>query len=132
MLRTPQATVVRDDEALPLARVNRPGRTDPARIVVREPDRVVIATPAGPGRPARAGRSALPGLVGDASTATPRPCASRTGSSARSTSPPGATRVEWRFAPRSVKLGLLISLATLLAAVAYAVFARRRSARRRS
>ena len=48
VLRTPQAVVVRDAKALPLARVNRPGRTDPARIVVRNPDDVVIDTPPGP------------------------------------------------------------------------------------
>src|SRR6185436_18734199 len=48
VLRTRNAVIVRDDQALPLARVNRPGRTDAARIVVREPDRVVIDTPAGP------------------------------------------------------------------------------------
>ena len=61
VLRTPNAVVVRDDKALPLARVNRPGRTDAARIVVREPDRVVIETPAGPAGRARAGRPAYPG-----------------------------------------------------------------------
>ena len=64
VLRTPTATVEEDDKALPIARVNRPGRTDPARIVVREPDRVVIDTPAGPAGPPRARGSGLPGLEG--------------------------------------------------------------------
>jgi uncharacterized membrane protein YfhO len=44
--------------------------------------------------------------------------------------PAGRHTVEWRFAPRSVKVGLYVTLAALLGAVGYAVFARRRSARR--
>ena len=42
--------------------------------------------------------------------------------------PAGRHRVEWRFEPRSVRIGLIISLATLAAAVAYVIFTRRRSA----
>ena len=128
VLRTPQATVVRDDKALPLARVNRPGRTDPARILVRDPDRVVIATPRGPGRPARARRSALPGLVGHGR----RPLGAvrdQDGLFRAVDLPAGRHTVEWRFEPRSVKLGFGISLAALLAVAGYAIFARRRAAR---
>ncbi|MDP9258493.1 MAG: YfhO family protein, partial [Actinomycetota bacterium] len=128
VLRTPQATVVRDDKALPLARVNRPGRTDPARILVRDPDRVVISTPPGP-----AGRLVLadppyPGwsVTVDGHSA---PVRDQDGLFRAVDLPAGRHTVEWRFAPRSVKVGLYVTLAALLAAVAYAVFARRRSAR---
>ena len=90
VLRTPHATVVRDDRALPIARVNRPGRTDAARIVVREPDRVVVETPPGP-----AGRLVLADPPYPGWTVTrrreARHRASRTGSSAQSTSPPAGT-----------------------------------------
>ena len=128
VLRTPQATVVRDDEALPLARVNRPGRTDPARILVRDPDRVVIATPAGP-----AGRLVLadPPYPGWSVTVDGHaaPVRDQDGLFRAVDLPAGGHTVEWRFAPRSVKLGFYVTLVALLAAVAYAVVARRRSAR---
>src|SRR4029079_13155509 len=52
VLRTPTATVLRDDKALPIARINRPGatagdsgRTDAARIVVGEPDQRARGSP---------------------------------------------------------------------------------------
>jgi hypothetical protein len=128
VLRTPQATVVRDDEALPLARVNRPGRTDPARILVRDPDRVVIATPAGP-----AGRLVLadPPYPGWSVTVDGHaaPVRDQDGLFRAVDLPAGDHTVEWRFAPRSVKLGFYVTLVALLAAVAYAAVARRRSAR---
>ena len=104
VLRTPQATVVRDDKALPLARVNRPGRTDPARILVRDPDRVVIATPPGP-----AGRLVLadppyPGwsVTVDGHSA---PVRDQDGLFRAVDLPAGRHTVEWRFEPRSVKSG---------------------------
>ncbi len=128
VLRTPYATVVRDDKALPLARVNRPGRTDAARIVVRDPDRVVIDTPAGP-----AGRLVLadppyPGwsVSVDGHSATAR---QQDGLFRAVDLPAGSHRVEWRFEPRSVRLGLYISLATLAAAIGYFIYTRRRSRR---
>ena len=128
VLRTPQATVVRDDKALPLARVNRPGRTDPARILVRDPDRVVIATPPGP-----AGRLVLadppyPGwtVTVDGHSA---PVRDQDGLFRAVDLPAGRHTVEWRFEPRSVKMGFFISLAALLAVAGYAIFMRRRSAR---
>ena len=40
--------------------------------------------------------------------------------------PAGSHRVEWTFAPSSVKRGLIISLATLAGLIAYAVYVRRR------
>ena len=126
VLRTPQATIVRDDAALPLARVNRPGRTDPARIVVRDPDRIVIATPPGP-----AGRLVLadppyPGwsVSVDGHAA---PVREQDGLFRAVDLPAGRHTVEWRFAPHSVKLGFLVTLATLLVVAGYAVLARRRS-----
>jgi hypothetical protein len=124
VLRTPQATVVRDDRALPLARVNRPGRTDPARIVVREPDRVVIDTPPGP-----AGRLVLADAPYPGWSVTvdghSSPAREQDGLFRAVDLPAGRHRVEWRFAPRSLKLGLLVTLATLVGAFAYAVRSRR-------
>ena len=106
VLRTPQATVVRDDEALPLARVNRPGRTDPARILVRDPDRVVIATPPGP-----AGRLVLADPPYPGWTVTidghSAPVRDQDGLFRAVDLPAGRHTVEWRFEPRSVKLRAL-------------------------
>jgi hypothetical protein len=128
VLRTPYATVVRDDRALPLARVNRPGRTDAARILVREPDRVVVETPPGP-----AGRLVLadPPYPGWSVRVDGRRAPTRVQDRIfRAVDlPAGRHRVEWRFEPRSVRHGFVISLATLVAALGYAGFARRRSLR---
>ena len=128
VLRTPTATVLRDDKALPIARVNRPGRTDAARITVREPDRVVIQSPAGP-----AGRLVLadPPYPGWSVTVDGQPAPARVqnGLFRAVDLPAGSHRVVWTFAPRSVQLGLIISLATLVVLIAYAVFARRRERR---
>ena len=125
VLRTPRATVVRDDKALPLARVNRPGRTDAAKIVVRDPDRVVIDTPAGP-----AGRLVLadppyPGwsVSVDGKAA---PAREQDGLFRAVDLPAGRHQVEWRFEPRSVRFGLYLSLATLAAAIGYFIYTRRR------
>jgi uncharacterized membrane protein YfhO len=41
--------------------------------------------------------------------------------------PAGRHTVVWSFHPRSVKIGLSISLVALLAALGYAAFARRRT-----
>ena len=125
VLRTPQATVVRDDRALPLARVNRPGETDAARILVREPDRVVIATPPGP-----AGRLVLadppyPGwnvtIDGHSAPARDQDAIFRAVDL-----PAGRHTVVWTFEPRSVKIGFSITLIALLGVVGYAVVVRRR------
>ena len=128
VLRTPQATVVRDDKALPLARVNRPGRTDPARILVRDPDRVVIATPPGP-----AGRLVLadPPYPGWSVTIDGHaaPARDQNGLFRAVDLPAGRHTVEWRFEPRSVKLGLGITLVALLGVAGYAIVARRRTPR---
>jgi hypothetical protein len=128
VLHTPQATIVRDDKALPLARVNRPGRTDPARILVRDPDRVVIATPPGP-----AGRLVLadPPYPGWSVTIDGHaaPARDQNGLFRAVDLPAGRHTVEWRFEPRSVKLGLGITLLALLGVAGYAIVARRRSPR---
>ena len=132
VLRTPTATVLRDDKALPIARINRPGatpgdpgRTDAARIVVREPDRVVVESPAGP-----AGRLVLadPPYPGWSVTVDGKPAKERVqhGLFRAVDLPAGRHRVEWRFQPASVKHGLIISLATLVAALAYIIRSRRR------
>jgi hypothetical protein len=128
VLRTPTATVVRDDKALPIARVNRPGRTDAARIVVREPDRVVIETPPGP-----AGQLVLadPVYPGWSVTIDGHAAAERVqkGLFRAVDIPAGRHRVEWRFSPHSVKLGLALTLATLVGALGYVVYALRRERR---
>jgi hypothetical protein len=128
VLETPTATVEEDDKALPIARVNRPGRTDAAKIVVREPDRVVIDTPAGP-----AGRLVLADPIYPGWKVTvdghPEPVRVQHELFRAVDLPAGAHRVVWTFAPRSVSRGLAISLATLLAALAYAAVMRRRSRR---
>jgi hypothetical protein len=126
VLRTPDATIVRDDKALPIARVNRPGRTEAARILVREPDRVVVATPPGP-----AGRLVLadPPYPGWRVTVDGKraPTRVQNGTFRAVDLPAGRHRVVWTFAPRSVRRGLLLSLATLVAALGYALYARRRN-----
>ena len=128
VLRTPNATVVRDDNALPIARVNRPGRTDAARIVVREPDRVVIDTPAGPAGTLVLADPVYPGwsVTVDGHSATERV---QHGLFRAVDVPSGAHRVEWRFSPRSVKRGLALTLVTLAGALAYVVYMRRRERR---
>ena len=129
VLQTPTVTVEEDDKALPIARVNRAGRTDPARIVVREPDRVVIDTPAGP-----AGRLVLadPVYPGWKVTIDGRSAPVRVQHELfRAVDlPAGRHRVVWTFAPRSVERGLWISLATLVAALGFIAVARVRSRRR--
>ena len=128
VLRTPTATILRDDGALAIARVNRPGRTVRARIVRREPDRVVIDTPAG-----AAGRLVLadPAYPGWKVTIDGRPAPARVqhGLFRAVDLPAGRHRVEWTFAPRSVARGLAVSLATLVVALAYAAVMRWRSRR---
>ena len=130
VLRTKNATVLRDDRALPIARVNRPGVTVAARIVVREPDRVVIDTPAGP-----AGRLVLadPPYPGWSVTVDGHSAPSRVqnGLFRAVDLTAGKHRVVWRFAPKSVKRGLSLSLGTLLAALGYVVVTRVRALRRR-
>jgi hypothetical protein len=118
--------VSEDPLALPLARVLRAHGTTPARVVVRSPDRVVVAV-AG----TAAGRlvladQAYPGWVVrvDGRTAHAR----TTADGLRAVDvPAGSHRVSWTFEPRSLRIGLLVTLASaaLLALVAAAALRRR-------
>ena len=106
------SVVTRDAAALPFARIVRPGRAPlAARVVSREPDRIVIAPPA-------AGRLvvadlAYPGwkaeIDGKAADSL------RDGALRAVQVPAGAKRVTWTFTPPGVRLGALISLVSLLA-----------------
>ena len=110
--------VTRDDGALPFARIVRPGGAPmAARVVTREPDRIVIAPP-GPGR-----------LV-VADLVYPGWKVSIDGRSARALAdgdlravevPAGARRVTWVFTPPGVRAGASISLAALLALIGVAL-----------
>jgi hypothetical protein len=112
------SVVTRDDKALPFARIVRAGRAPvAARVLTRDPDRIVIAPP-GPGR-----------LV-VADLAYPGWHVSIDGHSAQALSdgalravqvPAGARRVTWTFTPQGLKLGVLLSLASLLALFAVAL-----------
>ena len=64
VMRTPTATVVRDDKALPIARINRPGRTVAARSGVASPRPRGRRVAGRARRAARAGRFAVPRLAG--------------------------------------------------------------------
>ena len=97
------SVVTRDAGALPFARIVRPGRApQAARVVSRDPDRIVIAPP-GPGPPRRR-RSRLPGLEGAASTDA-APARWRRATCAPSTCRAGASRVVWTFTPPGVASG---------------------------
>ena len=112
------SVVTRDDKALPFARIVQPGRApQPARVITREPDRIVIAPP-GPGR-----------LV-VADLVYPGWKVSIDGHGARALSagdlravevPAGAKRVTWTFTPPGVKLGAVVSLLALLALLGVAL-----------
>ena len=102
------SVITRDPRALPFARIVRPNRRPlAARIVSREPDRIVIAPPA-------AGTLVLadlayPGWKVEIDGA--RAQASERGDLRAVEVPTGARRVTWQFTPPGVRLGWLISLA---------------------
>ena len=106
------SVITRDPQALPFARIVRPHRAPlPARVVSREPDRIVIAPPA-------AGTLVLADL------AYPGWKVKIDGAPARSLEqgdlravvvPAGARLVTWQFTPPGVRLGWLLSLAAVFA-----------------
>jgi uncharacterized membrane protein YfhO len=129
--RDPLAVITRDDAALPMARVVRPGRAPAAaRTLTREPDHVVVQTAAGPAGRLVLADVAYPGwqVRVDGHEATPR---IQDGLLRAVDLPAGRHRVEWTFAPRSIRLGLAISLlaAGILVAAAAASLVRRRAVR---
>jgi hypothetical protein len=120
------SVVTRDDGALPFARIVLPGRAvRAARVLSREPDRIVIAPP-GPGRLVVADL-VYPGwkvtIDGHGAKAL------ADGDLRAVEVPAGARRVTWTFTPPGVKLGAVISLVALLALVGVAVVPWRRARR---
>jgi hypothetical protein len=121
------SVVSRDDAALPFARIVRPGRAPlAARVVSRDPDRIVIAPP-GPGR-----------LV-VADLVYPGWKVSIDGRSARALAdgdlravdvPAGAREVTWTFTPQGVRLGAVISVVTAVALLGVALVPWSRARRR--
>ena len=112
------SVVTRDDNALPFARIVRPGRSpEAARVISREPDRIVIAPP-GPGRLVVADL-VYPGWKVRID-GKPAP-ALATGDLRAVEVPAGARRVTWVFTPPGVRAGALISLLGLLALLAVAL-----------
>ena len=120
------SVVTRDDGALPFARIVRPGRAPlAARVVSREPDRIVIAPP-GPGR------LVVADLVypGWKVTVDGKPARSLAEGDLRAVEvPAGARTVTWSFTPPGVRAGALISLVALLALAAVALVPWRRARR---
>jgi hypothetical protein len=125
--RDPLSVVTRDDAALPFARIVRPGSpARAARVISRDPDRIVIAPP-GPGRLVVADL-VYPGwkvsIDGHAARAL------RSGDLRAVDVPPGARRVTWTFTPPGVRLGAAISLVALLALIGTALLPPLRARRR--
>jgi Bacterial membrane protein YfhO len=115
VFRSTHAVIVEDPDALPLARLNlATGRILGARIIVRQPDRVVIDTPA-----ASSGRLVL------ADPAYPGWKVTVDGHGAKSLVtrgifravdlPAGAHRVVWTFEPPRLRIGAIISVVALFA-----------------
>jgi hypothetical protein len=125
------SVVTRDDAALPFARIVRPGRApQAARVVVRDPDRIVIAPP-GPGR------LVVADLVypGWRVSIDGRPARALEAGDLRAVEVPvGARRVVWTFTPPGVRAGLWISLVafTAVLGLAFAPWVRGRRARSRT
>ncbi len=123
------SVVTRDSGALPFARIVRPGGAPiAARVVSREPDRVVIAPPA-------AGRLVIADLAYPGWRVTidgARAKSLEDGSLRAVQVPAGARLVTWEFTPPGVRLGWLISLASAiaLAGVAFLPWIRSRQTRR--
>ncbi|HEY1479652.1 MAG TPA: YfhO family protein [Gaiellales bacterium] len=112
--RSKAAVIVEDKEALPLARLDvAGGGIKAARITVRQPDRVVIQTP-----DASSGRLVLadPAYPGWKVTVDgqSRPVQTSRGLFRAVDVPAGSHTVVWTFDPPRLRVGALISLATLL------------------
>ena len=115
VFRSKYAVIVEDPEALPLARLNvAGGGIRSGKIIVRAADRVVIDTPSsGSGRLVLAD-PAYPGWKVSVDGHSARSIVSR-GIFRAVDLPAGAHHVVWTFEPRRLRIGALISLATLLA-----------------
>jgi hypothetical protein len=112
--RSKAAVIVEDKEALPLARLDvAGGGIKAARITVRQPDKVVIQTP-----DASSGRLVLadPAYPGWKVTVDgqSRPVQTSRGLFRAVDVPAGSHTVVWTFDPPRLRVGALISLATLL------------------
>jgi hypothetical protein len=112
--------ITRDPEALPLARVVRPGSApQPARIVRRDPDRVDIETRGSAGTLVLADaaypgwRVSVDGHDAHAKTVDSLFRAVDIGA--------GAHRVVWTFRPLTLRIGLWISILTLVLLTAASV-----------
>ena len=112
------SVVSRDDGALPFARLLRAGAAPlAARVVSRDPDRIVIAAP-GPGRLVVADL-VYPGWR--VSIDGRRAKALAQGDLRAVQVPAGAQRVTWAFTPPGVRAGLCITCLALLAAIGLAL-----------
>jgi hypothetical protein len=116
VFRSKHAVIVEDPEALPLARLNlSTGGIRRGKIIVRQPDRVVIDTPDAP----RSGRLVLadPAYPGWKVAVDGRAATSLTtrGIFRAVDLPAGAHRVVWTFDPPRLRIGAVISVAALLA-----------------
>ena len=110
--RDRRSVITRDDAALPFARIERAGQApQAARVVSRDPDRIVIAPP-GPGRLVVADLT-YPGWQVSIDGRSAR--ALEAGDLRAVDVPAGAERVVWTFTPPGVKLGVLISVLAALA-----------------
>src|SRR4051794_2416898 len=124
------SVVTRDGAALPFARIVRPGRApQAARVLAREPDRIVIAPP-GPGRLVVADLVYPGWRVAIDGRSVP---ALASGDLRAVEVPPGAKRVVWTFTPPGSRVGLAISLVSLAVLLCLALRPRlfRRAARGR-
>lgn len=129
VFRSRYAVIVEDPEALPLARLNvAGGGIRSGKIILRAADRVVIDTPSsGSGRLVLAD-PAYPGWKVSVDGHSARSIVSR-GIFRAVDLPAGAHHVVWTFEPRRLRIGALISLATLLALVGVAAIPRIRRQR---
>jgi hypothetical protein len=132
VFRDTRAVITRDPKALPLARtVHGDGSLQADRIVARTADRVAIVSTGAAGKLVLAD----PAYPGWHVTVDGRHATGETADGLfRAVSVPAGThRVVWTFSPASLRLGLLVSLASLLALGALALAwprLRRRSGRR--
>ncbi|MDX6627755.1 MAG: hypothetical protein QOH00_1, partial [Gaiellales bacterium] len=116
--RDRSSVVTRDDGALPFARIVRPGRAPrAARVISREPDRIVISPP-GPGRLVVADL-AYPGWR--VSIDGRRAPVLEAGDLRAVEVPAGARRVTWTFTPPGARAGWIISLLSLAVAIGLAL-----------
>jgi hypothetical protein len=122
VFRSKHAVIVEDPEALPLARLNlSTGGIRRGKIIVRQPDRVVIETPEAP----QSGRLVLadPAYPGWTVTVDGHAATSLTtrGIFRAVDLPAGAHRVVWTFDPPRLRIGALVSAAALLSLLVVAV-----------